>query len=73
MLVICYQILFICYHAVVTKFFKPTLILTFITKHSIIVSEKMAKITNKTNTTKGTDGEKTFSDFTKTFKDFKNF
>jgi hypothetical protein len=43
------------------------------TKQLSRLNDSFEKITNKTNTTKGTDGEKTFSDFTKTFKDFKGF
>jgi hypothetical protein len=52
-------------------------------KYDLIISEKnkqlsrlndsFEKITNKTNSTKGIDGEKTFSDFANTFRDFKGF
>jgi len=52
-------------------------------KYDLIISEKnkqlsrlndsFEKITNKTNSTKGIDGEKTFSDFASTFRDFKGF
>jgi hypothetical protein len=37
------------------------------------LSDSFEKITNKSNTSKGIDGEKTFNDFTSTFTDFKGF
>jgi len=52
---------------------KYDLLITEKNKQLSRLNDSFEKITNKTNSTKGMDGEKTFSDFATTFRDFKGF
>ena len=52
---------------------KYDLLITEKNKQLSRLNDSFEKITNKTNSTKGIDGEKTFSDFANTFRDFKGF